>query len=312
MNYKHLDEKKKAQIDVLFKLDYSMREIGRQLHISHSTVSRYLRKKTTDKKRLDIQKKYKDFINYLLQHYDWRVNSIEACVYKFKTYYPYKPSVSTQQVYHWINENKIAIRVEDTCYKRKKGKRKRRNGMMNHLQWNLDNKTVLPISLRPKYIEKRDEPGHLEIDSIIGRRNEYGSIISIVDRCTRVIWLIKAEGKNEYYIDKLIRKYIIENRIEVKSITTDNGLEFQALGITAKRLGVKLYKCDPYCSFQRGSNERANGIVRRFIPKGKSMYEVEQQYLDDISFKINSMNRKIFDFKTAYDIEYEYMSNGAL
>ncbi len=48
MNYKHLDEKKKAQIDVLFKLDYSMREIGRQLHISHSTVSRYLRKKTTD------------------------------------------------------------------------------------------------------------------------------------------------------------------------------------------------------------------------------------------------------------------------
>ena len=97
--------------------------------------------------------------------------------------------------------------------------------MMNHLQWNLDNKTVLPIRLRPKYIEKRDEPGHLEIDSIIGRRNEYGSIISIVDRCTRVIWLIKAEGKNEYYIDKLIRKYIIENRIEVKSITTDNGLE---------------------------------------------------------------------------------------
>lgn len=42
------------------------------------------------------------------------------------------------------------------------------------------------------------------------------------------------------------------------------------------------------------------------------MYEVEQQYLDNISFKINSMNRKIFDFKTAYDIECEYMTNGAL
>lgn len=62
------------------------------------------------------------------------------------------------------------------------------------------------------------------------------------------MWLIKAEGRNEYYIDKLIRKYIEENEIEVKSITVDNGKEFEALGITAKRMNVKLYKCDPYCS----------------------------------------------------------------
>ena len=52
MNYKHLDEKKKAQIDVLFNLHYSMREIGRQLDISHSSVSRYLRKKPKSKKTL--------------------------------------------------------------------------------------------------------------------------------------------------------------------------------------------------------------------------------------------------------------------
>ena len=64
-----------------------------------------------------------------------------------------------------------------------------------------------------------------------------------------------------------IHKFILEKDIKVKSITVDvdNGLEFQAMGIAAKRLGVKLYKCDPYCSFQRGSNEDANGIVRRYI-----------------------------------------------
>ncbi|MCI8544908.1 MAG: hypothetical protein HFH09_01610 [Bacilli bacterium] len=55
--------------------------------------------------------------------------------------------------------------------------------------------------------------------------------------------------KNEYYVNKLIYEFIIRNDIKVKSITTDNGLEFMALGITAKKLGVKLYKCDPYCSF---------------------------------------------------------------
>lgn len=312
MNYKHLDEKKKAQIDILHECECSTREIGRYLNISHSTVSRYLNKVHKPKSIPDIHVKYKDFIDYLVKHYDWRVNSIEACVYKFKKYHPTKPSVSAQQVYNWINDGKIEIRAEDTCYKRRKKKKKRKSGMMNHLKWNIDHKTVLPIRLRPKYIEKRDEPGHLEIDSIIGKKNEYASIISIVDRCTRVMWLIKAEGRNEYYIDKLIRKYIEENEIEVKSITVDNGKEFNALGITAKRMNIKLYKCDPYCSFQRGTNERANALVRRFIPKGKSMYNIEQQYLDDIIFKINSMSRKMFDFKSAYDIECEYMINGAL
>ena len=309
MHYKQLDQKKKAQIDILLESGLSMREIGRRLNISHSTVSRY-KNNVYSKRHIDIEEKYKDFLDYLYKHYDWRCKSIEVCVHNFKTYYPYKPHVSYQQVYNWINEGKIDISIKDTCYKRRKKKRK--TTMMNHLKWNLDHKTVLPISLRPKYIEERGEIGHLEIDSIIGRRNEYASIISIVDRCTRVVWLIKAEAKNEYYIVNLIHKYIIENEIEVKSITVDNGLEFKALGILAKRLGVKLYKCDPYCSYQRGTNEKMNGIVRRYIPKGRTMYQIEQQYLDDITYKINTMPRKMFDFKTPYDVEFEKTENGAV
>ena len=74
--------------------------------------------------------------------------------------------------------------------------------MMQHFQWNLEHKTVLPIRLSPKYVELRKGIGHLEIDSIAGKRNEYDSIISIVDRCSRKLWLIKAEYKNEYYINR--------------------------------------------------------------------------------------------------------------
>ena len=83
-------------------------------------------------------------------------------------------------------------------------------------------------------------------------------------------------------------------------------MEFQALGIAAKKLGVKLYKCDPYCSFQRGTNERMNAIVRRFIPKGESMKLKPQRYLDDICFEINMMPRKKFDFLNAYGLESKY------
>ena len=212
--------------------------------------------------------------------------------------------VTVKQVYNWIEQGKIYLKRENLCYK--KHKKKKTSGMMEHFLWNLENKTILPISLRPKYIEDRNEPGHLEIDSILGKKDEQQAIISIVDRCTRKLWLIKAEYRYDYYTANLIYKYIIRNGIEVKSITVDNGLEFKALGIAAKRLGVKLYKCDPYCSFQRGSNERTNALVRRYLPKGTSFKITPQIYLDDISFNINSMPRKIFDFKSSYEKELEY------
>ena len=312
MYYKHLDEKKKAQIDILLQQGLSMRKIAKILNISHSTISRYKAKKYKyQRNKVDIHKKYEVFLKYLYNQYDRRNKSIEACVHIFKKRYVYAKSVSVKQVYNWINQGKINIKRENMCYKKRKNKSKV-SEMMRHVVWNINNKTVLPISLRPKYVEKRDEIGHLEIDSIIGKRNEYSSIISIVDRCTRRVWLIKAEYKNEYYINNLIYNYLIKNNIEVKSITVDNGIEFSALGITAKKLGVKLYKCDPYCSFQRGTNEHMNGIVRRYLPKGRTLKLIPQWYLEDIAFNINSMPRKIFDFKCAFDVEFNYIKNGAL
>lgn len=302
MNYKQLTEKNKAQIDVLLAQGLSMRKVGEILGISHSTISRY-KAGIYKKREIDIYKKYDTFLRYLYTHYNYKTCSIEICVYKFKKNYFNANCPTVKQVYNWINNGKIKLTKKDLCYKKRRGKK---TSMLNHTRWNIDHKTVLPISLRPKYINKRDELGHLEIDSIIGKRNEYDSIISIVDRCSRKVWLIKAEYKNEYYIDKIIYEFIISNEIKVKSITVDNGLEFQALGLTAKKLGVKLYKCDPYCSFQRGTNERANALVRRWIPKGYSMKFISQVYLDEISFQINAMPRKIFDYKCAYDIELKY------
>ena len=302
MNYTQLTEKKKVEIDILLKQGISMRKVASILGISHSTISRY-KAGVYKKRKIDITERYPIFLDYLYSHYDRRTSSIELCVYMFKKRYKTAKCPTVRQVYNWVNKGKINLTRDKLCYKKRRNKK---YGMMQHTKWNLDNKTVLPISLRPKYIDNRDEIGHLEIDSILGKKNEQYSIISIVDRCTRKLWLIKADYKNEYYIDRLIYNYILKEEIVVKSITVDNGLEFEALGLTAKKLGVKLYKCDPYCSFQRGTNERMNAIVRRFIPKGSSMKLKPQIYLDDICFKINSMPRKIFDFKCAYEVELDY------
>lgn len=302
MNYTQLTSEKKAQIDILLKQGLSMRKVAKLLGIDHSTISRY-KADIYKKRKIDITVKYDIFLKYLYSHYDYKTCSIEVCVTMFKRKYLNAKCPSVKQVYNWIDENKIKLSRKDLCYKKHKGKK---TSMMNHTKWNFDHKTVLPISLRPKYINKRDELGHLEIDSILGKKNEYDSIISIVDRCSRRVWLIKSEYKQEYYTANLIYNYIIKNDIYVKSITVDNGLEFQALGIAAKKLGVKLYKCDPYCSFQRGTNERTNALVRRWIPKGYSMKCVSQIQLDGICFEINAMPRKIFDYKCSYDIELKY------
>ena len=168
MNYKQLTEKKKVEIDILLQQKYSMREVGRRLGISHSTISRY-KAGIYKKRKIDVNKKYEIFIKYLFDHYDRKHHSIEVCIYNFKKRYVGAKCPSIQQTYKWIRDGKIFLTKEKLCYKKRKSKK---NNMMNHTIWNAKNKTVLPIRLRPKYIEKRQEVGHLEIDSILGLKNE--------------------------------------------------------------------------------------------------------------------------------------------
>ena len=98
MNYTQLTQKKKVEIDILLSQGMSMREVGRILEISHSTISRYKSNKYR-KRKIDINKRYEIFLKYLYDHYDRRNKSIEVCVYKFKKNYEYAPSPSVQQ---WI------------------------------------------------------------------------------------------------------------------------------------------------------------------------------------------------------------------
>ncbi len=143
MNYKQLNEKMKAQIDILLESGCSMREVGRIMNISHSTVSRY--KNGVYKKRtIDIHKKHPDLIKYLHDQYDWKECSVDVCIYKFKRYHRTKPCVSTQQVYNWINKGKMSIQAKDMCYKRS-NRKKRSSAMMNHVFGILPTRPYYPL-----------------------------------------------------------------------------------------------------------------------------------------------------------------------
>ena len=166
------------------------------------------------------------------------------------------------------------------------------------------------ISQRPKHIEHRKEFGHWEIDTVIGKKtSDQDVLLTIIERKSRYYKVIKIYSKSSKPVNDALLDYIMESKTKVaevfKSITSDNGSEFSGL-IDFESL-VAVYFCHPYSSFERGSNERHNGILRQFIPKGRSINdfsEDEIMYFVDI---INAKPRKNLGYRTPEEIFDEEM-----
>ena len=97
----------------------------------------------------------------------------------------------------------------------------------------------------------------------------------------------------------MINKLVETNKLYVRSITSDNGFEFDKIGIWAIWLNCKVYYCNPYVSYQRGSNENINGLVRRLYKKGTNFNEISDQEIYELQEKINNMPRKILVWKSS-------------
>ncbi|WPL37963.1 IS30 family transposase [Malacoplasma iowae] len=109
----------------------------------------------------------------------------------------------------------------------------------------------------------------MRADLIVSKRQSgYYHLLTLVERKTRLAIIRKIKGKNARSMMAKMYTIIRDEKLPIKSITVDNGLEFQMMGITAKQFNFKVYYCQPYSSFQRGSNENINGIVRRWYKKG--------------------------------------------
>ena len=98
---------------------------------------------------------------------------------------------------------------------------------------------------------------------------------------------------------------IRDEKLTIKNITVDNGLEFQMMGITAKQFNFKVYYCQPYSSFQRGTNENINGIFIRWYKKWTDFSLVSEDKIKTPKWKVNNMPRKMFGYKIAYQMYQE-------
>lgn len=160
----------------------------------------------------------------------------------------------------------------------------------------------VPISERPAAVEQREELGHWEGDLIVSRRQD-SFLITLVERASRLLQAVKVLTRKSSEVCQAIVEALLDFPTSwVKTITFDNGTEFSAHASIKKFLGADIYFADPYSSYQRGSNENVNGLIRRYLPKGTSFKELSDDELDSIVSAINNKPRKCLGFRTPLEV----------
>jgi IS30 family transposase len=161
---------------------------------------------------------------------------------------------------------------------------------------------MTPISLRPVEVAARIVPGHWEGDLIKGARGR-SAIGTLVERTSRYIMLVRLDGCSAQHIlegfTRRLRSIPPELR---KTMTYDQGSEMALHKNLSKKLRMDVFFCDAYKPWQRGSNENANGIIRRYLPKGIDLSPFTDKNLADLEFVLNNMPRQILGFKTPHEI----------
>ena len=147
------------------------------------------------------------------------------------------------------------------------------------------------IRHRPRRIDRRTEIGHWEIDTVLGDDRQH-ALVTAVERVTGSVAIGKLEALTA---DELTRRLIWLLRrqpLPVRSLTMDNGPEMSGWRRLTAALGAPCYFADPYCAWQRGTNENTNGLIRQYFPKGTSLKGVTQRDCDAVADLLNSRPRK--------------------
>jgi IS30 family transposase len=160
----------------------------------------------------------------------------------------------------------------------------------------------LTIHDRPKSVERRKRIGHWESDSVLGQRRT-GSIGTHVERKTGYLIAFKMENrKGDAFNTATVKAFEKIPSKYKKSFTVDRGVEFYSHKQLSKDTDMKVYFCDPYSAWQRGTNENTNGLIRQYFPKGSSFSDISHSYLQQIVDRINDRPRKRLGFRSPNDV----------
>ena len=154
------------------------------------------------------------------------------------------------------------------------------------------------IDERPAEVEARQQPGHWEIDTVMGAGSEKPCIVTLVERATGYVLIGKLPNRTTMATNKRIIALIKASGLPFLTLTPDNGTEFHNYRAIETATGVTVYFAQPHHPWERGTNENTNGLIRQYLPKGVSMADVTQAQCNLIAYKLNTRPRKRYGYDT--------------
>lgn len=154
------------------------------------------------------------------------------------------------------------------------------------------------IDQRPAEVESRQQPGHWEIDTVMGSGSEKPCIVTMVERATGYLLIGKLPNRTTVATNKRIIALIKASGLPFLTLTPDNGTEFHNYPAIEAATGVTVYFAQPHHPWERGTNENTNGLIRQYLPKGVSMADVTQAQCNRIAYKLNTRPRKRYEYDT--------------
>lgn len=213
--------------------------------------------------------------------------------------------ISHEAVYQYIYAQPQAKEQLWEYLPRKQKKRRKQHGRSVHRSRIPDR---VSIHDRPEAVNDRSVFGHWEGDSVEGKRSVGDAIHTEVERKSRKL-LARKVGRIASYetAQAQLHMFAALPAIARHSTTLDNGRENHGHSVL-HRLGMATYFADPYSSWQRGTNENTNGLLRRYAPKQTDFTLLSQKELDDIVEEINNRPRKVLGYKTANEVYSEELA----
>lgn len=202
-------------------------------------------------------------------------------------------SISKDSIYRYI-KSPYGRRIEA----HRALKKKRRTGGRARTK-HLPNRTF--IDKRPQSINTRRRIGDAEADFIVSGKRGHGILLTLCDRKSRVTFI---EQILMVTIKNVHRAFLrIQKRFpELRTITTDNDLLFAHHEALAALLGITIYFCHPYHSWEKGSIENANGVIRRDIPKGSDLSRYSKRFIQKLEAKLNRRPMKVLGYRTPQEV----------
>ena len=328
---KRLTLNERIVIETLLKENKSKSYIAKQLNRNRSTITRevnnwvinptdkysasiadfyakddYLNKRNKDK--IDTYKNLKHFVyRGLLSGF-----SPEQIAGRIKLLYPNDTimSISYEAIYQHIYKHRQSYLGKKLIKLLPYHHHKRRaNRKFNIKRTRI--KEQVNISQRPIHVDLRLEVGHWEGDLMIGV-GQKSAIGTIVERKTRFTFIVKIENRKSATVTQQFAKIMnTMPKFIRKTMTYDNGMEMANHQWLTQNTGMDIYFANPYSSWERGTNENTNGLIRRFFPKGTDFNKISIEQLKQAETALNNRPRKVLGYKTPNEMIKQEINNYA-